>query len=167
MTDASQRFDRVPRGEGTPTTPGRAAILAWWDDRYGIDPAVFDGVTFWERGAGKLWCVRGEYPDPVAVQGLGMTCLRTGGHDWKPTTNAAQRFGRHATRNVIHLDGAATRRYVAGEDQASDWDGDRGYLFVATTVGGGTAVLGVGLYVDGTLRSVVPKGRRRSLETAP
>lgn len=163
MSDETTRFDRVPPTEGDSVTPGRDAILAWWDERFAVHPTTFEHHTFWERGLGNIWCVWGDFPDPVDVEGLGIVCLRTRGHDWKPTTNAAQRFGNTASRNVIVLSSAQATRFVAGEDQSVDWDGDRGYLLVGTRVAGERAILGVGQYIDGTLRSVVPKGRRRTL----
>ena len=61
---------------------------------------------------------------------------------------------------MVVLDRGAARRFVRGEDQPVDWDGDRGYLVVGTDVAGGTMPLGVGLFTDGTLRSQVPKARR-------
>lgn len=161
--DASTRFDRVPPTGGDDVTPGRDAILDWWDTRFGIAPSTFEDHTFWERGRGNIWCVRGDFPDPVRTEGLGMVAMRTRGRDWKPTTNAAQRFGDAATRNVIELSGAQMRRFVAGETQSLPWGGDWGYLLAAIHAGGMRAVLGVGQYIDGELRSVVPKGRRRQL----
>lgn len=161
--DETTRFDRVPETGGDDTTPGRDAILEWWSTRYGVAEDTFVDHTFWERGLGNIWCVYGDFPDPIDVEGLGMVCLRTRGHDWKPTTNAAQRFGDAATRNVLILDADRAARFVAGETQEVAWDGDRGYLLIATELQGLRPVLGVGQYIDGELRSVVPKGRRRTL----
>jgi len=160
------RFDRVPETAAERTVDGRATreeILTFWTDRYGIDPAVFSEHTFWERGAGKVWAFRGDLPSPAGIQGLGMTVLRTRQEHWKPTTEAAQRFGDRATRNHINLSRPAAAAFLAGEDQPVDWDGDWGYLFVSHDLAGGPAVLGVGLYVYDELRSMVPKGRQRDL----
>jgi len=157
------RFDRLPATpderevEGRPT---REAVVAWWDDRFGIPPETFDEYTFWERGAGKVWAFRGDAPSPIEVQGLGLFVLRTDGDHWKPTTNAIQRFGTAATRNVVVLDEEAAATFVRGGDQAVDWDGDWGYLIVARELAGDVAPLGVGLFIRGELRSQVPKGRR-------
>lgn len=164
--DASERFDRLPPTEAEAaeaSVPTREAVVAWWQDRFGVPPATFAEHTFWERGAGKVWAFHGDLPSPVRIQGLGMHVLRTGGEHWKPTTNAVQRFGAEATRNVLVLDPAAAGAFVRGEDQAVDWEGDWGYLVVAREVGGTTTPLGVGLYLHGELRSQVPKGRRREL----
>lgn len=161
-----ERFDRLPATAADrtdPDRPTRKAVLDWWETRYGIPPTVFADYSFWERGRGKLWLVAGDAPDPIAIEGLGMTMLRTRGEHWKPTTNAVQRFGHHATRNVIELSPSAARRFIAGEDQERDWDGDWGYLIVAQSVAGDPVPLGVGLYVYGELRSMIAKGRRREL----
>jgi NOL1/NOP2/fmu family ribosome biogenesis protein len=166
MTRESERFDRVPptdteREEGNP--PSRDAIVAFFDDRYGIPPGTFASYTFWERGAGKLWAFRGELTSPVAIEALGTTLLRTRQKHWKPTTDGVLRLGRHATRNVIELDRPEATAFVAGEDQDVDWDGDWGYLIVAHQYVGAVEPIGVGLYLHGELRSQVPKGRRRDL----
>lgn len=159
------RFDRLPATPAERTVSGRPTregVLEWWDGRYGVPPGVFDGYTFWEKGSGKLWAFRGEASSPIALEGLGLAFLRTRQEHWKPTTNAVQRFGTCATRNVIELDRPEAKAFVAGHDQAIEWDGDWGYLIVAHDLAG-LEPLGVGLYLQGDLRSQVPKGRQREL----
>jgi NOL1/NOP2/fmu family ribosome biogenesis protein len=173
MSDVTTRFDRLPataadRDDDGSTSeeerqPTREEVLDWWEERFGIEPAVFEGYTFWERGAGKVWVFRGDLETPVDIEGLGMTALRARQEHWKPTLEAAQRFGGHASRNVIHLSEADARAFMAGEDRELDWDGDWGYLLVAHDLAGEPEPIGVGLYVHGELRSMVPKGRRREL----
>ena len=161
-----QVFDRLPATAAERTVSGRASraeVVEWWVDRFGLPPATFDDYTFWEKGAGKVWAFAADLPTPVDVEGVGMTFLRTRQEHWKPTTNAVQRFGRDATRNVIELDERDARRFLAGEDLDPEWDGDWGYLIVAHEIAGGVEPIGVGLYVHDELRSVIPKGRRASL----
>lgn len=165
-TNVSNRFDRVPATAAERTVPGRptrAAIVSYFAERFGIDLDVFAGHTFWERGNGKIWIFAGDLPSPVTVEGLGLLALRTRQEHWKPTLEFAQRFGRNATRNCIDLDPDAARTFLAGEDQDLSWDGDWGYLIVTREMAGASEPLGVGLYVHGELRSMVPKGRRREL----
>ncbi|MEF8776013.1 MAG: hypothetical protein V5A43_05875 [Haloarculaceae archaeon] len=145
-----------------PERATRAAVLDFFEERYGIPEATFADHTFWERGAGKIWVFHGDLPTPVDVEGLGMTALRTRQEHWKPTLEFAQRFATAATRNVIHLgEDEAAAAFLAGHDQEIDWDGDWGYLLVSHDLAGGPEPLGVGLYLHGELRSQVPKGRRR------
>ena len=159
-------FDRLPATATERAVDGRATreeVVDFWHDRYGVSPAVFDDYSFWEKGAGKIWILSGEVEGPVAIEALGMTFLRTRQEHWKPTTDAAQRFGGHATENVIDLTNEEARRFVAGEDQELDWDGDWGYLVAAHEMGGEREPLGVGIYLHGELRSQIPKGRQRDL----
>ncbi|PSQ42085.1 hypothetical protein BRD17_09505 [Halobacteriales archaeon SW_7_68_16] len=171
MTDAENdgtRFDRLPATEAERTVSGRPtrrAVLEWWDDRFGIGPETVADHTFWERGAGKIWAFADDAADPTHTEGLGMTVLRTRQEHWKPTTEAVQRFGRDAERNVILLDPSGARRFLAGEDQEPDWQGDWGYLIVAHELAGRREPIGVGLFVHGELRSQVPKGRRLDLRS--
>jgi NOL1/NOP2/fmu family ribosome biogenesis protein len=163
------RFERLPATEADREVEGRPtreAVLEWWDDRFGIEPAVFEAHTFWEKGAGKVWIYAGEAENSTDVEALGMTFLRVRQEHWKPTTDAAQRFGRQATRNVIELDDEAARRFAAGEEQDLEWDGDWGYLIAAHEVAGRLEPLGVGLYTYGSLQSMVPKGRQRAVPSS-
>ncbi len=160
------RFDRLPATPDEREVEGRASreeVLDFWDERFGVPPETFEAFTFWEKGAGKVWAFHGEAPSPIEVEALGMTFLRTRQEHWKPTTDAAQRFGRRADRNVIELSREQARQFIAGEEQDLEWDGDWGYLIAAHELAGDAEPLGVGLFTYGTLQSMVPKGRRREL----
>ncbi|RKD95100.1 DUF7122 family protein [Halopiger aswanensis] len=178
-----QRFDRLPSTPDERTVEGRVSreeVLEYFEDRFGIPRDTFDDHTFWEKGAGKIWIYAGEAPTPVKIESIGMTCLRTRQEHWKPTTDFVQRFGKYADECVIELEREEARKFAAGEDQDIErWEGDWGYLIAAHEVGAGPAgrpdedgeaveggdlePLGVGLYLHGELRSLVPKGRRRDL----
>ena len=162
-----QRFDRLPETDTERTVEGRASrkeVIDYFEDRFGIPPETFADYTFWEKGAGKIWIYAGEAPTPIEIEAIGMTCLRTRQEHWKPTTDFVQRFGQHATDCVIELDREQARAFAAGEDQDLEWwDGDWGYLIAAHDVAGDREPLGIGLYVHGELRSMVPKGRQRDI----
>jgi NOL1/NOP2/fmu family ribosome biogenesis protein len=165
--NSGQQFDRLPETAEEREVEGRATreeVLEWWDDRFGIPPETFDDYTFWEKGSGKIWILHGDTATPISVEGLGMTFLRTRQEHWKPTTNAVQRFGREATKNVVELDGEEATTFAAGEDQELDWEGDWGYLIAAHDLAGEREPIGVGLFLYGELRSTVPKGRRENLD---
>jgi len=161
-----QRFDRLPSTAAEREVAGRATraeVIEWWVNRFGLSSTTFDEYTFWEKGAGKVWIFASDLPTPVDVEGIGMTFLRTRQEHWKPTTNAVQRFGGAATKNVIELAPDEAARFLAGENLEPEWDGDWGYLIAAHEVAGEREPIGVGLYVHDELRSVIPKGRRESL----
>lgn len=90
-----------------------------------------------------------------------MPVLRTRQEFWKPTTDAAQRFGRLATENVIPLEPAEVKLFVAGQNQEIEWEGDWGYLIGSHEIAGESEPLGIGLYTYGEFKSMIPKGRRR------
>ncbi len=163
VNDGNQ-FDRLPATvddrtvEGRPT---RTEVVEWWIERFGLDSQTFESHTFWEKGSGKIWAFADDIDSPAPVEGLGMTFLRARQEHWKPTTDAAQRFGRDAERNVVVLDEEDARGFLRGEDTDPDWDGDWGYLIAAHEIAGGYEPIGVGLYLYGELRSQMPKGRQR------
>lgn len=164
--NVSHRFDRLPAtalDREVAGRPTREAILDFWDERFGVPPETFETYTFWERGNGKIWAFAADLETPVDVEALGMSFMRTRQEHWKPTTEAVQRFGSRADRNVVHLDREAAERFLAGEDQTLEWNGDWGYLIVTHDIAGRPEPIGVGLYVHGELRSQIPKGRRREL----
>lgn len=161
-----QQFDRLPETAAERAVPGRASreeVLDWWEERFEIPRETFEAFSFWEKGAGKIWVFAGESSSPTTVEGLGMTFLRTRQEHWKPTTVAVQRFGHLATKNVVSLSPEEAQRFAAGEDQTVEWDGDWGYLIATREVADERVPLGVGLYLHGELRSVVPKGTQEDL----
>ncbi|MCY4731469.1 hypothetical protein KY092_12990 [Natronomonas gomsonensis] len=161
-----QVFNRLPATAAERDDEGRATrkeVVEWWVDRFGLDPETFENYTFWEKGAGKVWAFASDLESPADVEGLGMTFLRTRQEHWKPTTDAVQRFGREATKNVVVLDADDARAFLRGEDTDPEWDGDWGYLIAAHDIAGGVEPIGVGLYLYDELRSQMPKGRQREL----
>jgi NOL1/NOP2/fmu family ribosome biogenesis protein len=161
-----QVFDRLPETASDRIDEGRATredVVEWWVDRFGLDPETFENYTFWEKGAGKVWAFASDLESPADVEGIGMTFLRTRQEHWKPTTDAVQRFGREATKNVVVLNDADTRGFLRGEDTDPEWDGDWGYLIAAHDIAGAVEPIGVGLYLYDELRSQMPKGRQREL----
>ncbi|MFB6113010.1 MAG: hypothetical protein ABEJ58_02765 [Halodesulfurarchaeum sp.] len=165
-SNLSDRFERLPETEadrGVPGRPTRTEVLSYWKRRFGIPQSTFEGYTFWEKGAGKIWALDYDLVGSPEIQSLGMLVLRTRQEHWKPTTDAVQRFGGSARKNVIELGDESAKWFFAGETVEVDWDGDWGYLVVSHEVAGQSAPLGVGLFTYGELQSMIPKGRRRDV----
>lgn len=150
----------------------RVSVLEFWSGEFGVPPGTFDGYAFYEKG-GRVWAVRRgavealggeENLDALDYESVGLPLMRVGGEHDKPTTDALQRFGGDATRNVAELDADEARAFVRGEtvekELSEEEDGvDLGYVVVKKD----GLVLGCGLYFPGELRSQVPKGRRVNL----
>ncbi len=164
--NVGQQFGRLPATPADREIEGRASrqeVVDFFDERFGIEPAVFEPFTFWEKGKGKIWIFADDVPSPIRIEGLGMTVLRTRQEHWKPTHSAVQRFGHHATKNVVDLSSEAAAQFAQGEDQPVEWDGDWGYLIAAHEFAGERVPVGVGLYLYDELRSTVPKGNQEAL----
>jgi len=165
--NVGQQFGRLPATPADREVAGRASreeVVDFFAERFGIEPSVFEGFTFWEKGKGKIWIFADEMPSPIRIEGLGMTVLRTRQEHWKPTHSAVQRFGRHATKNTIDLTPAQAATFARGKDQdLPEWDGDWGYLIATHELAGGREPVGVGLYLYDELRSTVPKGNQEEL----
>jgi NOL1/NOP2/fmu family ribosome biogenesis protein len=163
----SDAFERLPETAAERTVDGRVTrqgVVDYWTDRFGVPAETFAAVSFWEKGAGRIWALSHDLDGPLAIEALGLPILRTRQEFWKPTTDAARRFGTVATTNVIHLDEPAARAFLAGETQELPWDGDWGYLIVTHDVAGGPEPIGVGRYTYGELQSMLPKGQRRDFD---
>jgi NOL1/NOP2/fmu family ribosome biogenesis protein len=163
-SNVGKRFDRLPETTRDRDVAGRATrqeVLEYFRNRFGIPPKTFAEYTFCEKGAGKIWALAFDMAGPLEIEALGMPVLRTRQEFWKPTTDAVQRFGGRADKNVIELDDREARTFLAGETQTVEWDGDWGYLIASRPMAGRTEPLGVGLFTYGELQSMVPKGRRR------
>lgn len=161
------RFDRLPPTAGEREVdgrPSRADVLRYFEECFGIDEERFAGHTFWEKGRGKIWAFHGTVPDPLAVEALGIHLLRTRQRHWKPTTDAMQAFGGHATRNVVELTSRQANRFWRGDTVSIDWSADPAYVIATAPIADTTAPLGVGLARADELESLVPKGRQRDLE---
>ena len=89
----------------------------------------------------------------------GIRFARVFRHGIKPTTNAMQVFGRHATRNTIALNQAQALLFVRGEEMAITASVEDDFVIVQHE----GFTLGVGLYRHGVLKSQVPRSRRPSV----
>ena len=157
------QFERLPESADDRTVEGRASrveVIDFFVDRFDIPSALFESYTFWEKGKGKIWALRGRIESPVAIEALGIHIIRTRQQFWKPTTDGIQLLGRHAQKNVLVVSPDVASNYWAGENQYVMGDVSDGYVIVAQRILDRAEPLGVGLYLDGELRSVVPKARQ-------
>lgn len=143
----------------------RDEILGFWKEKFGVEREVFADYEVYKKGKNKAWITDYEGPlsdnDEYDYESVGLPFLRVNQEHPKPTTDALQVFGEHATKNVIELEKEDARKFVSGENVAKEFDvDDIGYVIVAYD----DEVLGCGLYFPGELKSQIPKGRRVELE---
>lgn len=161
MSPSSSRirnvFDQLPASE--------VAVL--WQSRFGIPEDVFSGFQFF-RKAKSIWAISDTALPRLSFESLGMRIMNLKDQPWKPTTCALQVFGKHATRNLVHLDKNQALRFLEGGTQEIEPDSESysaaqpesGYVVVFYR----GEVLGCGLYSHGKLVSQIPKERRASSE---
>ena len=137
----------------------RKEILDYFSDRFGIPEKVFDGFCFL-KGERKIWVFR-DHPElkrilnELKVENAGIPLLRTKPSMWKPTTAGLQVFGRHATRNIIDLEGDALQAFLRMETIEGPLPLEPGFVIVRRE----GKVLGCGVYGKGSLRPQIPKKR--------
>ncbi len=136
--------------------------VEFWREKFGVPPEVFDGYDFYMKGESKVWITdsTADFGDEAEFETVGLPFLRVGDEHPKPTGDALQRFGSHATENTLDVTEGQARTFVEGDTvELETREVDLGYVVVRFD----GHVLGCGLYFPGELRSQVPKGRRCSL----
>ena len=126
-----------------------------WNSRFGITESAFSGYRFF-RKAQSVWAINEANLPRLSYETIGMRIMNLKDRPWKPTTSALQVFGRHATRNLIHLDPINARIFLEGKTLVIESDCEPGYVVVFYR----GEVLGCGLYSHGKLVSQIPKERR-------
>lgn len=134
----------------------RCWVTSLWLDRFGISNKAFAGYRFF-RKAQSVWVIYDADLPRLSYEALGLRMMSLKDRPWKPTTAALQIFGKHATRNLVHLHEGQARVFLAGESQTIiDSGSEPGYVVVFYR----GEVLGCGLYSHGRLVSQLPKERR-------
>ena len=122
-----------------------------------IPVQVFDGFCFYRR-AQNVWAFSDTTLPKLSYEAIGLRMMNFKEEPWKPTSCALQVFGRHATKNVVHLTSEQSRIFFAGSSQVLEANVEPGYVVVFYN----GDVLGCGLYSHGKLVSQLPKERRIS-----
>ena len=133
----------------------RSFVAELWGERFGIPESAFSGYVFFQK-AHSVWAANDAIIPRLSYEAIGMRIMNLKDRPWKPTTSALQVFGRHATKNLIHLDSADARSFMEGRTLAIESDSESGYVVIFYR----GEVLGCGLYSRGLLVSQIPKERR-------
>lgn len=147
----------MPGSVGFEPLPDQDRIRAFFQWRYGIEPAVFAEHVFLGRpGARSVWIAARSCHAPATVEpeSMGIQVMRKPPPRGKPSSVFLQRFAATACRNVYVLDAAGAARFLRREAQPIEpVDDGRGYCVVRTA----RRVLGCGRVDGRTLLSEIPK----------
>jgi NOL1/NOP2/fmu family ribosome biogenesis protein len=142
----------------------RSKIVSLWQERFGIPVQVFDGFCFYRR-AQNVWAFSDTTLPKLSYEAIGLRMMNFKEEPWKPTSCALQVFGRHATKNIVHLTREQSWIFFAGKSQVLEAKLEAkiepGYVVVFYN----GYVLGCGLYSHGKLVSQIPKESRISGDT--
>ena len=130
-------------------------VVELWHSRFGIAGEAFLGLQFFQK-AQSIWAICDVNLPRLSYEALGMRIMNMKSTPWKPATSALQMFGRHATKNLTHLNEEQAMVFLGGKSQLSPSDLEPGYVVVFYS----GDVLGCGLYSHGKLVSQIPKERR-------
>ena len=139
------------------------------EDRFGIPEKVFDNYLLFKR-KGSWQLVSDEVltamsASQLKVSKVGLRAFQKIGVFVKPTTRLIQVFGTAATKARIEIDDEQLTRLVAGEELSIAMDPDTGYVILVQS---NKRVLGLGFFINGKVRSQIPKKelRQAMLETS-
>lgn len=126
------------------------------EERFGVSPTLFEPFLLFKRR--KSWSLLQRDPFlqkavHLKVNRVGLKAFRKVGDYIKPTTRMIQIFGRGATRGRVELDPSALIRLLEGEEIPLDLPMEPGYVILGWM---GKGILGMGLYLQGALRSQIP-----------
>jgi NOL1/NOP2/fmu family ribosome biogenesis protein len=132
-------------------------IACLWQERFGIPVQEFANFCFYRR-AKNVWVFSDAALPKLSYEAVGLRMMNFKEDPWKPTSCAIQVFGRHATKNAVHLTSEQARIFFAGRSQVLKANVEAGYVVVFYT----GVVLGCGLYSHGKLVSQLPRECRIS-----
>ena len=136
----------------------RQHIFSYLEDRFGITEKTFDDYLLFKRKASWQLISRGVLEamsvSRLKVSKVGLRVFQKIGAFVKPTTRFIQVFGSAATKARLEIDDEQLARLVAGEELPVDMDLDTGYVIL---VHGKDRILGLGFYMNGKVRSQIPK----------
>jgi NOL1/NOP2/fmu family ribosome biogenesis protein len=133
----------------------RTSVTQLWLNRFGIAEHFFSEYQFFKKGP-SIWAAIDVELPRLSYEALGMRIMNMKHKPWKPTTSALQIFGKHASKNLVHLDKKEAMTFLTGDRQTISSHLEPGYVVVFYR----GEVLGCGLYSNGKLASQIPKERR-------
>ena len=137
-------------------------MLGYMYERFGISTDIFDGYlmftkkkTFWFLNKSQLISEISH----LKIKRLGIKAFKEVGSFIKPTTRIIQYFGHLATKAVFNIDEKQLEKLLIGEYLPFDNNLENGYVILSIN----GQVLGLGLLINGEIRSQLPSNDVRFL----
>jgi NOL1/NOP2/fmu family ribosome biogenesis protein len=134
----------------------RSFLFSYLEGRFGISRDNFDDCLLFKKR--KNWWILKESPligqiTHLKVWRVGFKAFQEVGQFVKPTTRMIQLFGPRATRARLDISEGDFRRLARGDEIRADMGIDNGYVILSIK----GMVLGLGLLINGAIRSQIPK----------
>ena len=144
----------------------RRHLFCYLEDRFGIPESLFDDYILFNRGK-HWWLLRNSglliSVSRLKVSMVGLRAFNQVGDFVKPTTRMIQVFGHYATRARLEIGEGQLRKLVAGKISQVDMEIENGYVILLIK----GQPLGLGLFINGMIRSQIPRKEIRLLTTKP
>jgi NOL1/NOP2/fmu family ribosome biogenesis protein len=139
----------------------RRHLFSYVENRFGIPQSVFGGYLLFKRH-NNWWLLKNASPIMAASQlkvtKFGIRAFRRVGRFIKPTTKMIQIFGEMATKARREVGMDELLKLQTGEKLTMPGDLENGYVILKLQNG---SVLGLGLLIDGKIRSQLPNKELR------
>ncbi len=145
----------------------RERLLGYLEERFGIPEFFFRHYLFFKRSKG--WRILRASPHleggafGLRVSVVGIPAFHKIGPYIKPSTRFIQVFGSHATRARLELTSDELESPLSGEEIPSTLSVEDGYVILFHR----GSPLGLGLLLNGKVRSQLPKDICLRLDTQP
>ena len=139
----------------------REEIIKTLKEIYGIDQKFFENKTFLysDKKQEKLWLCSGDIVDfdlkELKVDSIGILFLRNTRFP-KLTTNAVQLLRHRITKNIIEVNEEEAHNLIRGLDIKKEISPEHTTFVLKHK----NDYLGMGMYKDGKIKSLIPKARR-------
>jgi NOL1/NOP2/fmu family ribosome biogenesis protein len=135
-------------------------LFSYLEDRFGISRNVFNG--YWVFRKNKSWWLLSRSPylrqcTGLKVSRVGLRAFQQVGGYVKPSTRVVQLLAAQVTKGRFEIHELQLHRLLAGETIPFETTLENGYVILALR----DHVLGVGLLIDGKVRSQIPKSQSR------
>ncbi|UCF83989.1 MAG: hypothetical protein JSV50_23015 [Desulfobacteraceae bacterium] len=141
----------------------RHQLFSYLEERFGIPEPIFDDYLMFRRK--KSWLIFKNVPhiasaSQLKISKVGMKAFQRIGAFVKPATRMIQNFGHTATKARFEINEEQLLRLLAGQHIPVEFDFDDGYVILDFRQ---RWILGLGLFVNGKVRSQIPRKELREI----